>query len=84
MPPLGERLAKIETNTEHLVVKVEAIDDRLCTVLDKHETRLGEQEKTVARHTVYWWLVGIGGSVLLAWLTGLGDILIEKALAFLE
>lgn len=81
---IGERIVRIEANTEHLVKEIADVKTQLSDTLQQQDEELTCLQATVDRHSTYWWFFGIGGSVLLAWLSGIGDLVIKKAMGFWE
>ena len=83
--PTGERLATIEANTAHIKEQVGELKQSVQGIDAKLDLRLDTQEKIVDRHSTYWqivgWALGVATAVLIAWLSGLGELVIRQAMA---
>ena len=85
MGPTGERLATIEANTAHIKEQVDELKTSVQGIDTKLDRRLKTQETIVERHSIYFqiigWALGVATAVLIAWLSGLGELVIRQALA---
>ena len=81
MALLGERIAKIEVTTDHLKEKLGKMDVKLDGISES----LGKHCGVLDDHARYWkWtfrILGLIGTLLLAWGSGIGESLIKKAFA---
>jgi len=85
MGPTGERLATIEANTAHIKEQVGELKQSVQGIDAKLDGRLKSQETLVERHSIYFqiigWALGVATALLIAWLSGLGELVIRQAMA---
>jgi len=85
MGPTGERLATIEANTAHIKEQMGELKTSVQGIDAKLDRRLKRQETLVERHSIYFqiigWVLGVATAVLIAWLSGLGELIIRQTMA---